>query len=91
MIKAIACVVLLTVVAFFTNPGPDAHRDKLKAEIGARSQLAAVLRLGSLAAFVSEYHTLGLASYATVNGRTVTYGAFGIVYVPNLTSGSGGK
>lgn len=91
MIKAIASLVLTVLLAFVANPGPDAHREKLKSEIGARSQLAAVLRLGSLAAFVSDYHTIGLASYSTVNGRIVTYGAFGFVYVPDLNPGSDGK
>lgn len=84
MLKALAALVVLAVVAFVANPGPEAHRNKLKSEIAARSQIAAVLQLGSLAAFVSEYHTLGLASYSTVNGRTVSYGAFGLVYVPDI-------
>lgn len=91
MIKALVAVVMGLVVAFATNPGPEAHREKLKTEIAARSQLAALLRLGNLAAFVSEYHTLGVASYSTVNGRTVSYGALGIVFVPDMGNGSRGQ
>lgn len=86
MLKVLIPIVVVSVVAFIANPGPDTHREKLKSEIAARSQLAALLRLGNLAAFVSEYHTLGLASYSTVNGRAVSYGAFGLVYVPDLDS-----
>lgn len=75
---------LAVVIAFFTNPGPEKHRDKLRSEIAARSQIAALLQLGSLAAFASDYHTLGVASYSTVSGRTMSYGAFGMVFVPDL-------
>jgi hypothetical protein len=88
MLKAIVTVVVVAALAFWSNPGPDVHRDKLKSEVAARSQLAAILQLGSLAAFASQYHTLGLASYSTLNGRTVSYGAFGLVFIPNIGSGS---
>lgn len=79
--KSLIAVLVLLLAAFATNPSPEAHREKLKSEIAARSQLAALLRLGNLAAFVSEYHSVGLASYSTVNGRRVTFGALGMVFV----------
>jgi hypothetical protein len=85
MVKALVGVLVVLVLAFLLNPGPEAHRDKLKKEIAARSQVAAVLRIGDLAAFASNYRTLGVASYSEVNNKVVTYGAFGIVFVPNLT------
>jgi hypothetical protein len=91
MVKALISIIVITLVAFLTNPEPEAHREKLKSEIAARSQLAALLRLGNLAAFVSEYHTFGLGSYITVNGRPVTYGAFGFVYVPDTSSVTASK
>lgn len=84
MIKALLLVVVAVALGFMLNPGPDAHREKLKSEIAARSQIAGLLGISHLAALVSTYHTLGVASYSTVNGRTVTWGAYGIVFVPNL-------
>jgi hypothetical protein len=40
-----------------------------------------VLGIGALAAFVSTYHPLGVASYTTVDGRMLSVGAFGVVLV----------
>lgn len=83
MIKLLLILLALVGLAFVTNPGAQAHRDKLKAEVAARSQLAGLLHLGDLAAFVSTYHTLGVASYSTVDDKALTYGAFGFVFVPD--------
>lgn len=86
MLKLVAVLAAIVVAAFVLNPGADAHREKLKAEIAERSQLAGLLRLGNVAALASTYHTLGVASYSTINDRRVTIGAFGIVYVPDLNA-----
>jgi hypothetical protein len=77
----VAAVAALVVVAFVTNPSPERHRDKIKAAIAERSPLAGALGLGALTAFTSTYHPLGVASYTTVNDRTVSVGAFGMVFV----------
>lgn len=74
-------------LAVFLNPSPERHRGAIKARIAERSQLAAVLHLGDLVAFVSGYHSLGVASYTTANGRTLSVGAFGMVFV--LDQGAG--
>lgn len=84
MTKFLIAVLVLLGVAFATNPGADSHRAKLKAEIAERSQIAGVLGLGGLAALVSTYHTLGVASYTTLNDKVVSYGAFGLVVIPEL-------
>ncbi|CAD5374124.1 conserved hypothetical protein [Rubrivivax sp. A210] len=84
MLKTVIILLVGVALAFVLNPGPEAHRDKLKSEIAARNQLAGVLQIGALAAFASTYHTLGVASYTTLNERRVTFGAFGIVFVPDL-------
>ena len=75
---ALAVVVLLAVVL---NPSPERHRDKIREAIGERSPVARVLGLGSLAAFASSYHSLGLASYTRAGERTLSVGAFGLVFV----------
>lgn len=71
----------LVALAFVTNPSPDQHRTTIKAVISERSPLAGALGLGALTAFTSNYHALGVASYTTANGRTLSVGAFGMVFV----------
>ena len=68
-------------LAFLLNPSPERHREKIKDTMGQRSPVARVLGVGSLAAFASNYHSLGLASYTTAGDRTLSVGAFGLVYV----------
>lgn len=84
----LAAVAALVVLAFVTNPSPDRHREKIKAAISERSPLAGALGLGALTAFTSSYHPLGVASYTTVNDRTVSIGAFGMVYVRQPSASS---
>ena len=60
---------------------PDAHRAKISQTVSERSPLAGLLGLGALTAFTSTYHALGVASYTTVNGRVVSIGALGQVFV----------
>ena len=69
------------VLAFLLNPSPDTHRDKIRESFGQRSPVARVLGVGSLAAFASNYHSLGVASYTKAGERTLSVGAFGLVYV----------
>ena len=40
-----------------------------------------MLQLGSLTAFVSNYHSLGVASYTTVNDKLQSFGLLGMVFV----------
>jgi hypothetical protein len=85
MFKSVIALAVAVALGFVLNPGPEAHREKLKAEIAARNRLAGLLGLNRLAAVASTYHTLGVASYCTLDDRVVSYGAFGIVFIPNLT------
>jgi hypothetical protein len=41
-----------------------------------------VLSLGSVAAFASNYHSLGVASYTKVGDRLLSVGFMGYVHVP---------
>ncbi|MES2951325.1 MAG: hypothetical protein V4858_22570 [Pseudomonadota bacterium] len=68
------------VLALVLNPSAEQHRAKIKAAVAERSPLAGALGVGTLAAFASTYHPLGVASYTTVNGQTVSWGAFGMVF-----------
>lgn len=78
---------LSVVLAIALNPSAERHRYKIKESIAERSQLAAVLQLGSLTAFVSNYHSLGVASYTTVNDKLQSFGLFGMVFVSDSGSG----
>ena len=76
---AIPAAVLL--LALVLNPSPERHRDKIKESVGRRSPMAGLLGLGSLAAFASNYHSLGVASYTRTGERTLSVGALGMVFV----------
>ena len=71
----------VTAAAFLSNPSPEQHRTKIREVIAERSPVAGAFGLGVLTAFTSTYHPLGVASYTTVNDRTVSVGAFGMVFV----------
>ena len=81
--KSLSLVVLVVVLALAAvlNPSPERHRERIKESVGQRSPIARVLGVGSLAAFASNYHSLGLASYTTAGDRTLSVGALGMVFV----------
>ncbi|MFZ2973475.1 MAG: hypothetical protein WA049_12615 [Ferribacterium limneticum] len=68
-------------LAFALNPSPEKHRDRIKQVIAERSQIERVLGIGHLTSFVSQYHSLGVGSYTTVNDKLTSAGAFGMVFV----------
>ena len=79
--STLAILVALAGLAFLLNPSPERHRERIKAAVAERSPLAGALGLGALKAFVSDYHSLGVASYTTAGERTLSWGAFGMVFV----------
>lgn len=83
MSKVASIVVTAGVIAlaFVLNPSPEKHREKIKEVIAERSQVERLLGIGVLTSFVSKYHSLGLASYTTVDEKLTSVGAFGMVYV----------
>jgi len=76
-------VAALLAASLALNPSAEKHRGKIKEAIAERSQVEKVLGLGHLAAFVAQYHSLGVASYTTVNGKVASVGAFGLVLTPD--------
>ena len=67
--------------ALLLNPSAERHRDKIKSTLAERSQLNAALGVGALAAFVSNYHSLGVVSYTTAGDKTLSVGVLGMVIV----------
>jgi hypothetical protein len=78
---AVIAVLSVLVLALALNPSAEQHRAQIKAAIAERSPIAGALGIGSLTAFTSTYHSLGVASYTTANDKTVSVGAFGVVVV----------
>lgn len=70
-------------LALALNPSPEKHRENIKRVIAERSQVERVLGIGHLTSFVSQYHSLGVGSYTTVNDKLTSAGAFGMVFVLN--------
>lgn len=68
-------------IAVALNPSPEKHRDKIRQVIGERSQVERLLGIGHLTSFVSQYHSVGFASYTTVNDKVTSAGVFGMVFV----------
>jgi hypothetical protein len=85
MSKSVVVPVLATaavfVAAIVLNPSAAKHREKIKQTTAERSPIAGALGLGALTAFVSSYHSLGVASYTSANDKLLSVGALGMVYV----------
>ena len=79
----IAIVAGVIVAAALLNPSAERHRDKIRQATGDRSTVARVLGVGALKAFASTYHSLGVASYTKAGDKTLSFGAFGLVFVTN--------
>lgn len=71
----------LIALAVVLNPSPDRHREKIKQVIAERSQIERLLGIGLLTSFAAKYHSLGVASYTTLDDKTISVGAFGMVFV----------
>jgi len=78
---AVIGVLSVLVLALALNPSAEQHRTQIKAAIAERSPIAGALGIGSLTAFTSTYHSLGVASYTTASDKTGSVGAFGVVVV----------
>lgn len=85
MAKSVTVSLIVTAgviaLAFALNPSPEKHREKIKQVIAERSQVERLLGIGHLTSFVSQYHSLGIGSYTTVNDQITSAGAFGMVFV----------
>ena len=79
--KTVAITGAIAIAAFALNPSAERHRNEIQASIAERSPLAGLLGVGALAAFASNYHSLGLASYTSIHNKTVSVGFLGMVFV----------
>jgi hypothetical protein len=84
---AALAIVLLLALAFVFNPSAEKHRSVIEEAVADRSPLAGALGIGAIMAFVTTYHSWGICSYTTSHERTISVGAFGLVYVRDLLPG----
>lgn len=80
-LKAVAMAGAIVAAAIALNPSAQKHRNQIKESIAERSPLAGILGVGALAAFASNYHSVGVASYTSIHGKTVSLGFLGMVFV----------
>jgi hypothetical protein len=73
-----AGIALVLALAFALNPSADKQRAAI------REAVAGALGIGALAAFTTTYDSWGVCSYATMQDRTVSIGALGVVHVREL-------
>jgi hypothetical protein len=66
-------------IAALLNPGKAKHDETIRQQVKQQSPIASLLGAGRLASWVADYHSIGIASYTTIDGDIVTIGAFGMV------------
>lgn len=80
-VKTAAMAGAIVVAACALNPSAERHRNEIKEAIAERSPLAGFLGVGALAAFASNYHSVGIASYTSIHNKTLSVGFMGLVFV----------
>jgi len=79
--KTSVAIGIALAAALLLNPSAEQHRRQITESVAERSPLAGMLGVGALAAFVSNYHSVGVGSYTSIRGRTVSVGVLGMVFV----------
>lgn len=80
-VKAACITGAIFIAAIALNPSAEKHRDQIMQSVAERNPLAGLLGVGALAAFTSNYHSLGIASYTSVHNKPITVGFLGMVFV----------
>ena len=70
-------VVLLLAV---TNPAHESHKQAIRDDVFRQAPLLSMLGVGRLMAWMTEYRSLVVVSYTTVDGRLASVGALGQVW-----------
>ncbi|CAG1011694.1 hypothetical protein BURK2_04336 [Burkholderiales bacterium] len=76
-----AGLAFLLALAIIFNPSAERHRTAIKEATADRSPIAGALGIGAITAFASTYQSWGVLSYTTANGRVLSVGALGVIYV----------
>ncbi len=81
LLSSIIGFLLLIIIALALNPSGERHRSALREAVSDRSPIAGALGLGALTSLVTEYHSIGIASYTVLDDAVMTVGALGLVHV----------
>lgn len=73
--------VAAVVAAFVLNPDEARHDRAIRDDVASRSSVASVLGGGRVMGWLTRYRSVGVASYTEVDGKVVSVGAFGLVFV----------
>lgn len=74
-------LLLFIIAAMALNPSGEKHRTALREAVSERSPIAGALGLGALTSLVTEYHSIGIASYTVLDDDVMTVGSMGLVHV----------
>ena len=77
----IIALLAIVILAMALNPSGEKHRTALRETVAERSPIAGALGLGALTSLVTEYHSIGIASYTVLDDHVMTVGAVGLVHV----------
>lgn len=77
----IIALLVIVILAMALNPSGEKHRTALREAVAERSPIAGALGLGALTSLVTEYHSIGIASYTVLDDHVMTVGAVGLVHV----------
>lgn len=81
MKRSLWIVLLILLAALITSPNAEKHKRTINREFKGENPLAGALGGGKLFSGMVEYHEGYLFSYTTFREETVSFGAFGTVFV----------
>lgn len=74
-------LLIILLLAALSNPGKARHDAAVREKVAAQSPVASLFGVGRLTTWVSQYHSLGVVSYTTLDGKLISVGAFGMISV----------
>lgn len=77
--RAIIFVLAIIALAALSNPPKQRHDKVIREQVRKSHPVLSLFGGGRLASWVAGYHSVGIASYTTIDNEVVTFGAFGIV------------
>lgn len=74
-------LVLFGGIAFFTNPSHEKHKEAIRDYIAQQAPIASAFGIGRVAAWATKYESYGVMSKTMDGSNTISFGAFGMVFV----------
>jgi hypothetical protein len=77
--RALFVVLGVVAVAIVANPDKSRHDEVIRNRVADNHPIASLIGAGRLTSMMAQYHSIGVASYTTLDNQVATVGAFGIV------------